>query len=71
MHSSSRSAARLTSFAVTALWHRRLSRTTARTSKVQPRVLAELLLHPVVSHGLPVEEDRTRSRDTLDACHAA
>ena len=67
---SRRSAARLSSFAVATLWHRRLDRT--RTSaKVQPRVAAELILHPVISRGQPAEPLRSLPKDLLDAPHAA
>lgn len=73
MHNSTstvRSATRLSTFAMATLWHRRLSRTRAAEVRVQPRVCAELILHPVVSHGQQVNP-RSTSKDDLDACHAA
>lgn len=73
MHSSPstlRSATRLSTFAMATLWHRRLARTRSGEVRVQPRVCAELILHPVVSHGQQVPP-RPASKDDLDACHAA
>jgi hypothetical protein len=78
MHDSSssrRSAARLSSFTVATLWHRRLARTRPAASgspvKVQPRVSAELILHPVVTHGVPAASERPLSKSDLDGCNAA
>lgn len=63
---------RLNGHAVTELWHRRLARTQIGSGKVQPRLCAELLLHPVVSQGARVAVPHSLSaRNPLDDCHAA
>jgi hypothetical protein len=68
---------RLTGFTANSLWHRRLSRlhpgsAAALPARVQPRVSAELILHPVVSQRLPLTPlSAPSSRDSLDVCHAA
>lgn len=42
------SATRLTGFAAASLWHRRMAKTGAQfITKVQPRLCAELVLHPL------------------------
>ena len=65
-----RSAARISSFTVATLWHRRLGRTRP-VAKVQPRVAAELILHPIVCQRQAVEPSRSLCKDVLDAPHAA
>ena len=62
---------RLSSFAAASLWHRRMARTGAQAfiTKVQPRLSAELVLHPIT-------RDRAVSsfhdaRRTADVFHAA
>ena len=39
--------------------------------EARPRVSAELILHPVVSQGMLVEQIRPYSRSPLDVCDAA
>jgi hypothetical protein len=57
---------RLSGYAASTLWHRRLIRTGSSSfSKVQPRVSAELVLHPVTrdaSVASPVENRRPAAR---------
>lgn len=54
------SAARLTGFAAASLWHRRMAKTGAHfITKVQPRLCAELVLHP-----LPRERGASSFNDT-------
>ena len=60
----------LSSFTVASLWHRRLARTQLSTVRVQPRVAAELILHPVISKRLPADSF-AGSRGSLDGFHAA
>lgn len=69
--SSDRATTRLSSFVAASLWHRRLSRATLSSPRVRPRVSAELILHPVVSNGLPVAAASTSPRAPLDAYRAA
>ena len=61
---------RLTGFAAAELWHRRLDRTESIfNSKVQPRLCAELVLHP-----LPRERGASSFQDTrryANVFHAA
>lgn len=64
-------ATRLSSFAAASLWHRRLARATLASPRVRPRVSAELILHPVVSNGLPVATASTSPRAPLDVYRAA
>jgi hypothetical protein len=71
MSKTSRSVAKLSSFNVATLWHRRLARTRVSSVKVQPRVCAELILHPVVSHRPSPDAARVLPKERLDASHAA
>jgi hypothetical protein len=61
----------LSSFTVASLWHRRLARTQLSTVRVQPRVAAELILHPVISKRLPAAASFAGPRGSLDGFHAA
>jgi hypothetical protein len=64
-------ATRLSGFAAASLWHRRMARTGAHSfvPKVQPRLCAELVLHPVprVRGGASFHD----GRKAVDAFHAA
>ena len=64
------SATRLSGFAAASLWHRRMAKTGAQfITKVQPRLCAELVLHP-----LPRERGASSfndSRRNADVFHAA
>lgn len=64
------SVGRLSGYAAASLWHRRLVRSRALSSvKVQPRLSAELTLHPVRREtGKPFPSDHPR---TADSRHAA
>jgi len=64
-------ATRLTGFAAASLWHRRMARTGVQAimTKVQPRLCAELVLHPISrERGAPAFND---ARRTADVFHAA
>jgi len=64
------SATRLSGFAAASLWHRRMAKTGAQfITKVQPRLCAELVLHP-----LPRERGASSFNDprrNADVFHAA
>jgi hypothetical protein len=61
------SAARLTEFAAASLWHRRMAKTGVHTfiNKVQPRLCAELVLHPIT----PRDRGESSSHDSRRAPH--
>jgi len=62
---------RLSGFAVASLWHRRMARTGVQSisSKVHPRLCAELVLHPIPrERGASSFSD---ARKVADVCHAA
>ncbi len=71
MRTPTRTSARISSFTVTTLWHRRLSRVRGSGVRVQPRVCAELILHPVVAASPHSGPGRADPKDLLDACDAA
>ncbi len=59
------SAARLTGFAAASLWHRRMAKTGGHmVAKVQPRLCAELVLHP-----LPRERGEPECGDPRRSVH--
>jgi len=68
---SSRPRTPISSFTVASLWHRRLARTQLGSGRVQPRVAAELILHPVISKRLPAVASFAGHRGSLDGFHAA
>jgi len=62
---------RLSGFAVASLWHRRMARTGVQSliTKVQPRLSAELVLHPIPrDRGVPSFDG---TRKAADVFHAA
>jgi hypothetical protein len=62
---------RLSGFAVASLWHRRMARTGFQsvTTKVHPRLSAELVLHPIPrERGVSPFND---TRKVADVFHAA
>lgn len=63
------SVGRLSGFAAASLWHRRLIRSRALSStKVQPRLSAELTLHPVRREtGKPFPSEPRRAADSRHA----
>lgn len=68
---SRRSVVRSPHFSASAGASRRLAGERVSQVKAHPRILAELILHPVVSHRLPVAAPHTYSRSPLDVCDAA
>lgn len=63
------SATRLTGFAAASLWHRRMAKTGAHfVTKVQPRLCAELVLHPLPrARGASSFHDPRRTADVFNA----
>jgi len=62
---------RLSGFAAASLWHRRMARTGVQAilPKVQPRLCAELILHPIARERGPSSFHDTRKVDNV--FHAA
>ncbi len=63
-------ASRLTGFAAASLWHRRMARTGVQSiiTKVQPRLCAELVLHPIArERGASAFNDARRAPDVFHA----
>lgn len=63
------SATRLTGFAAASLWHRRMAKTGVQfITKVQPRLCAELILHPIPrERGVSSFNDPRRTSDVFNA----